>query len=723
MNRYFRYILLAIFLVSILTIVIIQYNADRSIKELISSNESLLGELSIKNELQQLQTGVANLESKVRGVVISGNNSDDAAIEKEIVKLKGTLFNLRDLENDQMIRPILRELNLLVEAKIRFNREVLKEYNLNGKRSAEYLINTQKETTLTDSITQKAKQIDEIHQLAVTKLIRDADKNGVKARAFGSIMAILASVAAMFIFGYIAYKVRQQQLMIAKLDASEKMAKEAAQLKENFLANMSHEIRTPMNAILGFANLLQYQQLDAKSMEYVDTIRRSGQNLLNILNDILDLSKIEAGMMRIEVSPFSIRSLVASVEGMFRKKAIDKGIELSYTIDPGIPDILEGDATRLTQILVNLVGNAVKFTEKGGVELRFDSKGRQGEMIRLGIEVVDTGIGIAKEKQASVFERFSQADDDVTRKYGGTGLGLAIVKDLVSLHGGSIQVTSEPGKGTRFDLVMPYKVFIDQQLLIHETSVKKQAWESFNGARVLAVEDNAINQTLIRQMLKEWDLDVDISENGFDALEKLKSNTYQLVLMDIQMPGMDGYTATRKIRQELKLDLPIVAMTAHALAGEREKCLEQGMNAYLSKPIRQELLYEIISPYLQVQKAAGNKFKFINLEYMKQVSNGNVEYEKTVTRQFLEVIPLDLEDILEAWSAKDMQSVHRLAHNMKTTVSVMGLNSLLQPWLDKLEYHDLSDSDFNNAYLALRSACTSAIEEAKSFLGSLESLS
>ncbi|HLO82179.1 MAG TPA: ATP-binding protein [Chitinophagaceae bacterium] len=722
MNRYFRYIVFAIFLVSILTIVVIQYNADTSINELIRSNESLLGELSIKKELQQLQTGIADLESKVRGVVISGN-TDTAAIEKEIRVLKVTLINLRVLDNEEMIRPILSDLNRLVENKIDFNREVLQVNNSKGKRSAEDLINTKKGTALTDSIKLYTKQIDEIHQITVTKLIRDADKNGIKARTFGSIMAILASVAAMFIFGYIAYKVRQQQQMIAKLDASEKMSKEAARLKENFLANMSHEIRTPMNAILGFTNLLQYQQLDPKSMEYVQTIRKSGQNLLNIINDILDLSKIEAGMMRIESSPFSLRSVASTVERMFSKKATDKGITLSYTIDENVPDILEGDATRLTQILVNLVGNSVKFTEKGSVELRFYPKKLEGENIRLGIEVRDTGIGIEKEKLTSVFERFSQADDDVTRKYGGTGLGLAIVRDLVSLQDGTIEVTSDPGKGTRFYLAIPYKIHIDQEVHIPVASVEKQNFENFAGARILAVEDNAINQSLIRHLLKEWEIEVDISGNGLDALEKLKANKYQLVLMDIQMPGMDGYTATRKIREELKLDLPIVAMTAHALAGEREKCLERGMNAYISKPIRQDLLYEIIAGFLHVENKTEGQFEFINLDYMKQVSNGNTEYEKTVTRQFLEAVPVDLEEIHAAWAAKDIQSVRRLAHNMKTTVSVMGLNSLLQPWLDKLEYEDLSEADFNGTYLALQSACISSIEEAKLFLSSLEVIS
>ena len=263
-------------------------------------------------------------------------------------------------------------------------------------------------------------------------------------------------------FWYIINTIRRQEHLIHQLNISEKNEREAAQVKEKFLANMSHEIRTPMNAILGFTHLLERKELDEESKEYVETIQKSGENLLTIINDILDLSKIEAGMMRIEAAPFNIRGLLHSVETMFTDKAKEKGIELFSRIDDTMADTLTGDATRLTQILVNIIGNAIKFTSEGNIVIQITNEGIKDTVVNTGITITDTGIGIEPEKLEKIFDRFQQVDDDVTRKHGGTGLGLAIVNDLIQLQKGSIKVESEMGKGTTFHIVMPYKIARDE---------------------------------------------------------------------------------------------------------------------------------------------------------------------------------------------------------------------------------------------------------------------
>jgi CheY-like chemotaxis protein len=453
--------------------------------------------------------------------------------------------------------------------------------------------------------------------------------------------------------------------------------------------------------------------------------------LLTIINDILDLSKIEAGMMRIESAPFSMRGLLHSIETMFAAKIAEKKLSFSVDMDESIPDTLEGDATRLTQILVNLVGNALKFTDKGSILIKISNEGIADGIVKTGITIADTGIGVDKNKLLHIFDRFQQAEDSVTRKYGGTGLGLSIVRDIVLLQSGTIDVESNPGIGTTFRLMIPYKIsdedftnkFPDAKSLITPKI-------NFENHLILVVEDNEINQRLIEQIFKKWGLEFDLAGNGKEAIEKLGLKKYDLILMDIQMPEMDGYTAARIIRDKLKLDTPIIAMTAHALSGEREKCLSYGMNEYISKPIREEQLHDLIALFteikstpashnMQVSSIANSEYKYINLQYMKDISNGNIEYEKTVTEQFIEAIPNDLLKLEKAWEDNHINDLRQQAHNMKTTISVMGLIEILQPYLDSLEYENLSEESFRNKFSSIKLICEASVEEAKQFYNSL----
>ena len=375
MSRYFRYLLLAIFVAAVLLIVFLQFNSNRSINNLITGNERLLNDFTTKNDLQHLQTDIIMLENKISGSVIRGVSVDSTQMKAEVGNIHSTLSSLRVLETDIVIAPLVKRLYGLVDEKINHTKNVSDSLKTNGKSSAEKMINTQFGKRLTDSIKSVCLRIDELHQGTVTALIEEADNNGKKAKTLGTIMAVIAVIASLFSFSYVAYKVRQQQHLIARLNVSEKKAKVAAQAKENFLANMSHEIRTPLNAILGFTNLLQRRDLDKESREIILTIQRSGENLLAIINDVLDLSKIEAGMMRIESAPFSVRGLVHSIETMFRLKAAEKDLVLTTSVNDDMPDTLEGDGTRLTQILVNLLGNAVKFTSSGNIAVRVEKTG------------------------------------------------------------------------------------------------------------------------------------------------------------------------------------------------------------------------------------------------------------------------------------------------------------------------------------------------------------
>jgi PAS domain S-box-containing protein len=386
----------------------------------------------------------------------------------------------------------------------------------------------------------------------------------------------------------------QQELIQATKDAEE-----AKKMQEQFLANMSHEIRTPMNGIQGMTNLLLETSLTHEQNEYAKIIRRSSNNLLVIINDILDFSKIKAGKLVIEKIDFSLKDVLENVKDVFGHRMEKKELDLLVEIDPEIPDLLRGDPYRLNQVLVNLVGNALKFTDKGHVRISVKFKAATATGAILHFSVADTGIGISKDNLPHIFDSFSQAGVDIARRYGGTGLGLAICQQLVRIQNGQITVTSEPGKGSSFDFGIPYDFCEDvRQLQKAVTNIDDYAG-LLTGKRFLVAEDNEVNQTLIEHVLRKAGGIVRIAGNGQEAVDELKANPgYDLIIMDLQMPVMGGYAASRMIRGEMKMGIPIIAMTATALIGEQQRCLEAGMNEYMTKPFEFHDLYRCIAVLL-----------------------------------------------------------------------------------------------------------------------------
>lgn len=470
-----------------------------------------------------------------------------------------------------------------------------------------------------------------------------------------------------------------------KRDAEELVKLQKA--KEQFLANISHEIRTPINGIAGMASLLGQNPSPEDREMYLNAIRHSAENLKLIINDILDLAAIESGKLRFEKIPFNLKDLLPPLISTFTYQAKEKKLDLNYTISDKLNRILLGDPVRLNQIFINLISNAVKFTHNGHITVTCDVESINRDVCWVRIEVSDSGVGIPKEKLHTIFESFSQADESVTRKYGGSGLGLTIVKQLVELQKGKITVRSKESKGSTFIALVPYAIGKTKNLT---APVQSSSLTSRHGQikplSVLLVEDNDINRLYAKSILKNWNCHADVAENGLVAIEKVKNHSYDIVLMDVQMPVMDGYEATKAIR---RMDppmgnLPIIALTANATKKDVELCLASGMNDYLPKPFTPDDLHRKIFEDLRITPAKvsptdltsrkqNNGFDF---SYLRSVSGDNEDFIREMIQTFIQTIPPILDEMNESVGTKDWLKLSRLAHQIKPSLALMGMNEL-----------------------------------------------
>lgn len=708
------------FAIGIALLLIVQYFTNGNIETLIRSNEVLLKHYAMSGHLTELQKDLLVVENKIKLAVITGDSIRIGDIDSHIERIRAHEVFLAQ-NSDAEHKSDISKLSKMLEQRMEFDRVLIDNFYSAGRPAAVRLIGQKEPLQSGDDIKNLIDKLNISMNSSLAKKIEAVDLNGKRVLRYNQYILFLVLFLVIGGFLLISNRNKKQTELIEKLNESERKLREAALIKEHFLANMSHEIRTPLNAILGYTNLIQQKSLDPESRFYIQTVQQSGETLLTIVNDILDLSKIESGMMRIENAPFSLKELVQSVTAMFTHKIEEKGLTLTTQLPENAPDLLNGDATRLSQILVNLIGNAVKFTVNGGIIVTIKTRTIDIDKVDIEFTIHDTGIGIEESKIESIFERFRQAEDSTTRRFGGTGLGLSIARDLVHLQDGTIALKSTPGIGTTVVVHIPYSILSD-----HKTHQISSSAEQINLpqkiAKVLIVEDNIVNQTLMAQYMKALGIPYTAVGDGKDAIEILKHESFALVFMDIQMPEIDGYAATTEIREKLKLDLPIIAMTAHAMAGEREKCLSFGMNDHIVKPISQTDVKVILAKYLSVTNHArdiqsgDDKYQTINLRYMKEISAGNLEYEKVATGQFIELIPQQIEALQTAITLHDTNQVKRIAHDMISTVSIMGLSDLLNNDLNILKSESTSDEDsLLEIFNRIKRICSEALKEARSY--------
>ncbi|MCF7956508.1 MAG: response regulator [Phycisphaerae bacterium] len=461
----------------------------------------------------------------------------------------------------------------------------------------------------------------------------------------------------------------------------------ATRAKSEFLANMSHEIRTPMNAIIGFSDLLADDDLSESQKEYVETIRRAGENLLAIINDILDFSKIEAGRLDTEIIECGFNEILGNIETFIGASAKNKNLEFKVIKQDGLDKKIYTDPVRLRQCLINLISNAIKFTAEGHVHLKV-STDDNNKYFRFDVE--DTGIGIPQDKQEIIFDSFSQADGSTTRKFGGTGLGLAITKNLAYLLGGSISLKSKPGEGSTFCITLP--VIPDEKTIskkkgniVNSKNIpnNQESGQTTLKGKVLVAEDNASNQMLIKILLEKLGITVTIVEDGEQAVQAAMSQPFDLILMDMQMPKMNGYEATQALRQQ-NFDLPIIALTANAMKGDAEKCIAAGCSGYMPKPVNKDLLHDTLVEHLsknntqRTQEISENKNQE-TIENEEDILTSSLMDDPVlapVVNVFLEELPKIIKDIEDAISQSDSEKLQSLSHMLKGASASAGFTAL-----------------------------------------------
>jgi signal transduction histidine kinase/DNA-binding response OmpR family regulator len=626
-----------------------------------------------KQVIDKITFDLSKIDNNINEYLLTASPEKHAALMLQMEHLKETMYKVRNEATQYVPKYLVNILQHKVRNRTEYQQSIITTFDLYGREKALLLLNnaddqiTSKEyvksqAELTAALNARAKQMNEVLMAEQAGTLR-----------LDSWLNIASLVLMLVIALVVLYQTTRISILNKKLGVAVKKMQHATRVKDQFMSNITHELRTPLNSILGYTNLLLKRHHEPESEKWLQAVNSSGSMLLDIVNDVLDYSKLESGYLSMVSEPFNLDEVLSNLKNIMLNRAETKALSLVILKDHSLPETLMGDEKKLKQILINLTGNAIKFTEKGSIKVEVALHKQIGRQYWLQFSVTDSGIGISPANLQHIFERFYQVENSHTRKYSGTGLGLPIVKQLVDLQGGTITATSITGEGTTFTIIMPFETAVQKEETDANIMAPVHKMTHAAGKRILVVDDHELNRDLMVLLLKEYKYHVVTAKNGYEALELLKQKHFDLVLMDVQMPELNGIETTLKIRNLLALDVPVIACTAFSQPSEKQACFEAGMNDYLGKPVEERELLRLLNLYLGLEtNEKQDTMALINFKQIQGITGNNKELIAIMLQKAMEAIPTELEQLHRSIIDKKYVQVREQAHTMCSTLGLLG---------------------------------------------------
>ncbi len=664
-----------------------------SVQEHTSKNDSII----------QHEKYLQLIEKTVFLITQSENNLENYLRTNDPVKLDDYLKNVNSVKKNITEVKTSYEgnvpkylINIFIhkaQNQVDLNNNVMRTYQTNGSTVALQLIDNPDRRTALKELSFSAQELVNKLSLKIAFLNNEISADKTKMLELDRKWNILSLVFMSLIAFFVMYKMYETNKLNRSLQIAVQKEQQAQMAKDQFVSNVTHELRTPLNSIIGYTNLLLKKEHSYETRQWIQAMKVSGNLLMEVINDVLDYSKLESGYIQFAKDPFNLRDVLNNLSKVMQVRAESKNLDFVTDIDTQVPVEFTGDERKLMQVLVNLCGNSIKFTENGFIKVHVSLLKRNTNRCWIQFIITDSGVGIEESKLPYIFERFYQVETGQTKKYVGTGLGLPIVKQLVEMQGGMIDVSSVYGKGTTFTVVIPYTENVNitkekqnslQEFKVYHKEGKKK--------HILVVDDNEMNRDLMGFILRQGNFSFDNAENGLVALRLLKEKKYDFVLMDVQMPGLCGIETTKKIRSELQLQTPVIGLSAYSLPEEQQASINAGMNAYLTKPVDETKLFELLDYYADsdTQEPQNLQLKLINVTYLNKITGGNRENIEHLISQAFTALPNEMKQLQEWFASDNEKKMKEIAHNMKTTLHILGVKEAVSEKVKVLEKADLT---------------------------------
>jgi signal transduction histidine kinase/DNA-binding response OmpR family regulator len=699
----------------------IESDVHESVKQHAAKTDSVIQHERYKQVIDKTDFAVAQLNNNLSSYLVTGNPAQMLNFQHQILEVQKDIKYVEAGGARYVPKYLVNVFVHKANSQIWFHNEVIKEYNLNGSDAALAMLSGADNQKLMSEYSKSSLELVKALDFKVEHMNQNIMTGKVSLLSRDRNWNIISFAFMIGIALLVVYKMAETNKLNRKLAVAIQKEKHAQVVKDQFLSNMTHELRTPLNSILGYTNLMSKRSHTKEVDGWIHAINASGNMLLEVVNDVLDYSKLESGFIQFNNEPFDLQNVLTSLKDIMQNRADSKRLSFVVLKESNLPLGLIGDEKKLLQILVNLTGNAIKFTETGGIKVEVFTRKNQTEKVWLEFVVSDTGIGIDEDNLSHIFDRFYQIDSGYTRKYAGTGLGLPIVKQLVDMQGGSIVAKSSHGQGTSFSFVIPYELnaeAVETKPVANLAPVKLLT--PTTRKKILVVDDHELNRDLLRYLLKEYKYSVETANNGVEAINILKQQSFDVILMDVQMPELNGIETTKQIRSVLRMNIPIIAFTAFNQPSEKRACLDAGMDDYLAKPVNENELINMLNFYFKDQNQAPKSSGSVDINQVTKLVGDNKEFINQVLTKAIKLIPTELESLDKALSEKNFLQVKEISHSMRSTLGLVGTDGEIIELVKTIEYADYEKPEVYQKsmilYKALKDSLDMVINDIQAYL-------